>query len=249
MKIKHSSSLDSAGPNRNKRCGQWSLHGEAEEERKNHRYARLGCKRWSCPQCGPRKARRLRQAITKQAVEKDLTRLVTLTLNPSVCTSDESVAYIRGCWNKFRIYLKRRYKTSISFISILELQKTGYAHLHILVDRYIPQAWLSDAWQAVGGGRIVDIRQVDLHRVAFYLSKYLTKDLEETKLKRGARRYTTSRDIVLFVRQTSGKWALIKAPLEFLYALVRGITDSEKYDKQGVLEWFEVAEPLGVIRI
>jgi hypothetical protein len=54
---------------------------------------------------------------------------------------------------------------------------------------------------------------------------------------------------MLFVCQGSGKWALIKAPLEFLYALVRGITGLEKYDRQGVLEWFEVAEPLGQIRL
>jgi hypothetical protein len=39
------------------------------------------------------------------------------------------------------------------------------------------EAWISQAWQSVGGCRIVDIRLVDIHRVGAYLSKYLTKDL------------------------------------------------------------------------
>jgi len=140
-------------------------------------HARLGCKAWACSRCGPRKARRLRHAITKWAVQKNLSRFLTLTLNPRACSPEESVEYIRACWNKFRTYLKRRFGVRVSFILVLELQRSGYAHFHILLNRYIEQAWISEAWQAVGGGKMVWIRQADVHRIPAYLSKYLTKEL------------------------------------------------------------------------
>lgn len=114
--------------------------------------------------------------------------------------------------------------------------------MHILVDRYIPQAWISEAWQAVGGGKIVFITQVDIHRVGVYLSKYLTKELLLADLTKRQRRYSTSRDITLFVQVRSGDWTVIKAPLEFLYWQVREAVRQEHYDdEEGVLEWFELS--------
>jgi len=50
-------------------------------------------------------------------------------------------------------------------------------HLHILIKWYIPQAWISENWEALGGGRIVYVQAVrDLHRISWYFSKYLAKD-------------------------------------------------------------------------
>lgn len=72
-----------------------------------------------------------------------------------------------------RVVLARRFGASVNFIVVLEFQKSGLAHLHVLLGVYIPQAWLSEAWQSIGGGRIVDIRFVDVHRVAGYLACYL----------------------------------------------------------------------------
>ncbi|TSA03642.1 MAG: hypothetical protein D4R81_03085 [Nitrospiraceae bacterium] len=165
---------------------------------------------------------------------------MTLTLNPSSCSPEESVPYIRECWNKFRTSLKRHSGRSIAFITILELQKSGYAHLHILVDRYIAQQWISVAWQAVGGGRIVDIRRRDIHRIAAYLSKYLTKDILLTDFKKRVRRYTTSRTIVLFVKSSNGTWALLKAPIEFLYHQCRGLLLEITHDAEDVLQRFQL---------
>lgn len=235
-----SSSLDSQKHNRNRRCGVWSVQGQ---ETNRLRYVRLGCKRWTCPQCGPKKAKRLQRAIAEKATQNGMNRFLTLTLNHATCTPHDSVGYIRECWNKFRTSLKRRHGKTISFISVLELQpKSGYAHLHVLVDRYIKQAWISEAWQAVGGGRIVDIRQVDIHRVAPYLSKYLTKVLILAGVPPGQRRYTTSRDIRLFVRQESGLWKLMKAPVEFIYSQELGDIECEQRDSDGILQWFVVVE-------
>ena len=238
----YSSSLDSKKHNRNSFCGRWSLRGHIQEsEQKHWRYGRLGCKRWTCPRCGPKKAKRLRRAIIGTAQEKDLSRVLTLTLDPSVCSPEQSIPYIRQCWNKFRTSLRRHSGLHIAFITILELQQSGYAHLHILVDRYIAQDWISMAWQAVGGGRIVDIRRVDIHRIAPYLSKYLTKDLLLTDFKTRVRRYTTSRDIRLFVKSNIGTWGIIKLSIELLYQECRGLLPGTTHDAEGRLEGFQLS--------
>ncbi len=251
LKSDRPSSLDLQQHNRNNFCGRWSVKGQVQDEGQGRwHYARLGCKRWPCPRCGPKKARRLRHAIIEKAVEKDLRRFLTLTLDPSTCTPEQSIAYIRQCWNKYRTYLKRKFGVAVSYIAILELQKSGYAHLHILVDRYIDQRWISETWRAVGGGKIVFITQVDIHRIAAYLSKYLTKELLLAGFRPRQRRYTTSRDIILFVKQPSGTWALSKMSVEFLYLKARREVLEEVRDEGGTLRWFTTREEvdIGLVR-
>jgi len=231
-----SSLLDSEKRNRNKFCDQWCLHGPVHDQEPDLRESiRFKCKSWTCQACGPKKARRLRRGIIEQALTHGLHRFLTLTLNPSTCRSDESIPYIRACWNKFRTYLRRRYGTKVVFITILELQQSGYAHLHVLVDRFIEQAWISEAWQAVGGGRIVDIRYVDVHRISAYLSKYLTQDLLLGGFKKRTRRYTTSRGITLLKPVPSAGWALIKAPLDFVLYHCKDALIQAWYDEEGAL--------------
>ena len=232
----YSSSLDSKKHNRNTFCGRWSLHGPVHDQEPNlHESIRLQCKSWSCPLCGPKKARSVQRAIIDKATVYDLRRLLTLTLDHSTCTPEESIPHIRQCWNKFRTYLRRRYGTKITFITILELQRSGHAHLHVLVDRYIEQAWISEAWQALGGGRVVDIRHIDLHRVSAYLSKYLTKDLLLGSFKKRQRRYTTSQGLTLLERGPSHGWAVIKVPLEFAHDHFKDALIQEHYGQDGAL--------------
>lgn len=50
---------------------------------------------------------------------------------------------------------------SFSYIWVREEQDSGLPHLHILVSRYLPQDWLSRRWEELGGGEIVDIRQIE----------------------------------------------------------------------------------------
>jgi hypothetical protein len=130
--------------NRNKMpcyCGRMSLMGNAEKTRGQVR--RLGCKTWRCPSCGPKKANKVRFGIVKHATARNLCRFLTLTLNPRACSAEDSVKYIKSTWGKFRVLLQREQGKSISFIAVIEFQKNGYAHLHVLVDRYLHQKWVS----------------------------------------------------------------------------------------------------------
>lgn len=121
-------------------------------------YARMKCKSYLCPECGPIKAKKLQKAIEEKARDFDLTRFLTLTLNPKTIPKDvDDIAYIREIWRKFRVYLQRRYGKSISYITVLEFHQSGIPHLHVLVNRYIFQGWISKTWETLGGGRIVCI--------------------------------------------------------------------------------------------
>jgi hypothetical protein len=238
-------SLDKDGHNRNKEkcsCGTMTLIGAKKAEGKETwTHLRVYCKKWTCPKCGPKKASKLRKSIIKKASEKDLRRLLTLTLDPSKCKAEESIPYIKNCWNKMRTYLKRKFGKNISFIAVLELQKNGYAHLHIMVDRYIEQAWVSGAWESIGGGRIVHIKHVDIHRVTHYLSKYLTKSMFLEHYGKN-RRYTTSRDLTLkeaAKEKVEAFWRVLRFPIESLLRLAGLDALHEEKDFHNNLRSFE----------
>ena len=119
-----------------------------------------------------------------------------------------------------RVLLSRKYGQSLPFFGVLEFQKNGMAHLHVLLGVYVPQEWLSSAWQSIGGGRIVDIRFVDVHRVSAYLSVYLAGDKvlhTLSLLPMRARVFTTSRSIVLWGKRKISGWWLRRVDLGSLY--------------------------------
>lgn len=116
-----------------------------------------------------------------------------------------------------RVLLQRKFGASVRFISVLEYQKSGMAHLHFLVGVYIPQDWLSVAWQSIGGGMIVDIRYVDVHRVSAYLTPYLTgAKIEHTLglLPVRARIFSTSRGLSLSKERERSGWWLNRVSME-----------------------------------
>jgi len=215
----------------NNRFGGYSTFGHIENEGVT-KIVRVTCKKWSCSICGPKNAYKLKNSIIHKAQEKKLQRLLTLTLDPSKFQGD-SIEYINKCWTKLRVYLSRKYGRSITFIRILELHKSGQAHFHILIDRFIPFEWIKKAWKTVGGGG-VDIRFVDIHRVAGYLAKYLTKDLF-INLPKGKRRYSTSKNLRLTDKKEASGWTFIKIPIEFLYDKLKKAIQWEKWDDDSIM--------------
>jgi hypothetical protein len=78
---------------------------------------------------------------------------------------------------------------------------------------------LSEAWQSVGGGMIVDIRFVDVHRVAAYLTRYLTGEkLADTlsRLTPRARIFGSSRSVSLGERTKKRGWWMVRSRIEYL---------------------------------
>lgn len=182
--------------------------------------SRLQCGAYRCLSCLPRKLRRVRTRIAQIATEKKLLKFVTLTLDPKkIPPGVRSDRYLRETWRKMRVLLARRFGESVHFIGVLEFQKSGVAHLHLLVAVYIPQDWLSSAWQSVGGGKIVDIRYVDVHRIAGYLTHYLTGDKVSrtiSLLPLRARIFSCSRSISFFGSKRKSEWWLCEQHIETL---------------------------------
>src|SRR5262249_38506980 len=187
-------------------------------------HSALFCKSYRCSRCRPPKLKEVRSRICRAAEKHKLNKMATLTLDRKRLTRHEqrhTDRYIRECWRSMRVLLARQCgKKSIPFVGVLEFQQNGMAHLHILLAEYIPQKWLSIAWQKVGGGRYVDIRYVDVHRVSAYLSSYLTGDKVTHTLEllpKRARIFTTSRSIVLWDKKEKLGWYLRRVDIGELY--------------------------------
>jgi hypothetical protein len=219
---------------RNRNCGIWTIVGSDGVSQKFHR---LNCKTWGCCYCGPRKAKRYKYLIGQLAEREQLTRFLTLTLDPSKIEGD-SVRYLRSVYNKFRLYLRRRYRAPIKYIAVLEFHQSGVAHLHLLVDRYIPWEWIKQSWSALGGGQVVFIKYVDVHRISRYLSKYLTKELLLSAPKR-SRRITTSRSLRLIEKKDAEMcWELFKLSIFFLFSRLSSAVKDIRLDEDGFLQSF-----------
>jgi hypothetical protein len=185
--------------------------------------------------------------IAQTAERLKLNKLLTLTLDPAKLQGQESTKYINGVFADFRVYLKRRLGFAPDYIRILEYQKNGNAHLHVLLNRYLPQDWVSEAWSSVGGGRIVDIKHVDIHRVSRYLSKYLTKQMLMLAPK-SARRVTTSRTIRLLEKRVGDfAWRMIRVPILRLFDVYRARVTRIQSDAEGFLIAFDAFEISGSV--
>jgi len=134
----------------------------------------------------------------------ELRRFLTLTLDPATAPAgqEEKHRYLTERFNALRTELNDRYD-DLSYVWVREEGEGDNPHLHLIVDRYLPQDELSAVSRRVGLGEVVDIRRVNARNMAKYLTKYLTKG-SMANLPKGARRYGSSEDIELAVRGGSG---------------------------------------------
>jgi hypothetical protein len=146
-------------------------------------------------------------------------------------------------FNKFRVSLLRKFGCSVTYIAILEFHQSGIPHLHVLIDRFVVQRWISESWSALGGGKIVDIRSVDVHRISHYLAKYLTKELLMSAPLR-SRRVTTSRSIHLIEKSaTDTTWVVDERSIFHLFSIFERFAQDAQVDCDGFLVSFVL--PLG----
>jgi hypothetical protein len=143
----------------------------------------------------------------------ELRRLLTITVAPETAPTgkEEKHAHLTERWNALRTEINDRYP-GLSYVWIRhEGDEKDRPHLHLLVDRYLPQRTLSVMTERVGLGPIVDIRRVNARNAAKYLTSYLGKGALAS-LPKGLRRYGSSSDISLEVRGGGGDdrdWRLL----------------------------------------
>ena len=163
------------------------------------------CGSWDCECCGHRLRMSLIEEIERITEERpEMRRFLTLTVDASAPASREQQhEYITDRWNALRTELRDRYP-DLSYLWVRhEGDERDRPHLHLLVDRYLPQRELSALAQRVGLGEVVDIRRVDARNAAHYISAYLGRGALSF-LPDGARRYGSSADVDLDPRNPGG---------------------------------------------
>ena len=165
-----------------------------------------GCHKLRCLRCGPIKASAYRAAVYVLAQRHKLQRLVTLTLDPwLIPPNTDSVTYINQVFARFRTKLSERRGLKLTYVRVLEFQRNGTAHLHLLIHETVAQDTLLQAWRTSGGGHQVRIRFRDGNSGASYVTKYLTKDLCAA-VPPGRRVITTDRGMLLFPAKLPSGW-------------------------------------------
>lgn len=156
----------------------------------------LPCNSWGCEECAKTKAHKL-AVKARKGFEGYKVRFVTLTA-PTGLTIKQMLISLKASWNRLRTELTRGGK-KLKYLWVLEAgEKKARPHLHILIDRYIPQQKLSVLAKRCGFGSIVDIRLVKSASVFNYVTKYLSKGIgsktvELTLKHLNGRRYGCSR--------------------------------------------------------
>lgn len=182
------------------------------------REAPYRCGSWDCECCGHRLRMGLIEELERIAEERpEMRRFLTLTVDRQApATREEQHEYITDRWNALRTELRDRYD-GLSYLWVRhEGDDRDRPHLHLLVDRYLPQAELSELADRVGLGRVVDIRRVDARNAAHYLSAYLGRGALSF-LPEGARRYGSSADVTFDPRnpgdddggESTERWVLM----------------------------------------
>ncbi len=181
---------------------------------------RIGCNSWSCPVCQVKKAIYARYLLQSVIELNFLEYFLTLTLDPTkippeyIQPDNRTHAYITKLFNHFLTVLKRKkfsytkndsraeFKldtsdSKIKYVWVIEFQKNGNAHLHILLNKFVPIEVVRDLWTHVGGGHIMRVEKVrNLEAIGKYITGYIAKGFEDGKqsgFKFFERRFSISR--------------------------------------------------------
>jgi len=115
-------------------------------------------------------------------------KFVTLTFRDNVTELAEANKY----FDKFIKRLRRKYK-GFKYIAVVEFQKRGAVHYHMLSDLpYIKSSDLESIW---GNGFIKVNRITHVDNVGAYVIKYMTKDMSDIRLF-NSKAYNCSKGLV-----------------------------------------------------
>ena len=187
------------------------------------------CNRYDCPVCGPKKAKKLYHAINRFFSKIKVVRLWTFTLSSGVAvTPVEHYNLLKEGWRRLTTELRRsKYlradQRNFQYVRVLELHKSGYAHLHVLVTEYLPQKFVQSCWEHicqdlcnvqghVASANVKGIR--NSASAARYVVKYVLKCAREATF--AVRRYSRSGKVALFPKHvSSGDWYFVRLDIEF----------------------------------
>ncbi len=191
------------------------------------KFSPILCKSWTCPECSLKKAIKTKYLLKDVIILNKLDYSLTLTLDPKKLPPNIKTdkcnythTYITKIYNHFLTVLRRKkfsyydkskrkwesfsYKSSkekLKYVWVIEFQGNGNAHMHILLNRFIPIEVIREVWTQVGGGVMMKIERVkSVLGYSMYLTDYIVKGLKDTKGSGGfnyyERRYCISKSCI-----------------------------------------------------
>ncbi len=148
-----------------------------------------------------RSTQRAKKKARQQIKNKGCDRLLTFTKRESDASKFWSKDDWLKAWTEF-LRLCRLAGIELVYVAVLEPHKKGNFHLHAAVKGYVKINTVRSIWCAVNGGRgtaNIDVKFYQnktpterLAGVAKYVSKYITKQLDDSRFNR--KRYWVSRE-------------------------------------------------------
>lgn len=134
------------------------------------------CHSYFCEVCAKKKRNNLIKKM-KNIKPGSVLRFLTVTLDVSKYTPESSLEKISEMFNMLVKYLRYR-GFKFQYFKIIELTKQNIAHVHALINCYLPKSVLSVCWFAISQSYIVDIVKIHNAKMAlFYITKYISKTM------------------------------------------------------------------------
>ena len=118
------------------------------------------------------KVSKIAKRLQQMCKWKKLERFWTLTFY-------EELSYAARL-DKFHSFMStlRNTHRRIQYLGVKELHRDGNLHLHLMFDQYVSYARVIEIWERLGCGKVVWVEFVPTDRVVAYLTKYITKSLD-----------------------------------------------------------------------
>jgi len=173
---------------------------------------KIKCDSWTCPDCSVKKAVRIKYLLREIIIQNELGRFLTLTLNPKIVPPEylselknNTHKYITKIFNAFLVSLKRDEvysKEKVKYVWVIEFQKNGNAHLHILFNNLPHINKVRKIWTRVGGGvsmKVIKIKSME--GISNYIGNYIVKGIKGNKTSKNTfnffeKRYSISRSCI-----------------------------------------------------
>lgn len=167
----------------------------------------VNCKRWSCPHCGKVNKKRVLDRVAYgfhgfQWQPKRGVRIRGMTLTELKDPDNDEADKISVHFARLRANLaKKGYRPQYFRVTEFRPREGDtsenpkqYRHYHVLMNAYIPQAVISNAWYEATNhtAYVVWVNASDIMKGAGYLSKYLTKSMNDEHFGKHERRFSFS---------------------------------------------------------
>jgi hypothetical protein len=187
-----------------KNCGRFTIfHSHIDKSLITISRSRSRCKSYTCPNCRRINYLRLRRRVLANFTKANYTFWTLSKKKPESLTPQFLHDFLIE-WRSFFNHLRKFYP-KLKFIRILEISQSGQPHFHVLFNQYVDFHTVNRLWKHYTGGCHTQFERIDSHRVAYYITKYVTKasqsDIshEDIIFIAGIRRFEASKFLLMKV--------------------------------------------------